>query len=254
MDKLLEPYLIALTTTTCTAGSAALAWGTFAPGSRLWGRITTHGPRTDPPRIALTFDDGPTPGYTDQILNVLAELKVPATFFAIGANARKHPALIRQIDGAGHLIGNHSYDHPHYGFLRGPGYWRQQLHRTNEVLYDLTGKRPAFFRPPLGFKTWATLSAARRMGLRPVTWSRRGLDGVSTTPERILGRLSSRIGAGDIIALHDGIGPNGRDRPPATVAALGPLVAALRARGLRCVRLDELLDAPPRALEPLKRP
>src|SRR5437016_2530000 len=84
-------------------------WGTPFPSGWLWGKVISRGTKDGPPRIALTFDDGPTPGGTDRILDLLAELKAPATFFVIGQNVEGYPDLLRRIDAEGHLIGNHTF-------------------------------------------------------------------------------------------------------------------------------------------------
>src|SRR5438552_3460310 len=97
------------------SSALAMTWGTFVPSGWLWGEVISRGTIQGPPRVALTFDDGPTPGGTDRILDLLAELKAPSTFFVIGQNVERHPDLLRRIDAEGHLIGNHTFDHHHWG-------------------------------------------------------------------------------------------------------------------------------------------
>jgi peptidoglycan/xylan/chitin deacetylase (PgdA/CDA1 family) len=227
------------------AATAAISYPTFWPGSRLWGPVVSSGATSGPPRVALTFDDGPLPGATDQILDVLEELNVRATFFVIGKVAERNARLLLRIHEEGHIIGNHSFDHVGLGFLHGEDFWREQIERTDGVIERVIGLRPRLFRPPLGIKTWLTARAARTHTV--VTWNRRGMDGIATRPQRILSRVIPRARGGDIIALHDGVSPQSRRDPMVTVEAVRPLIAGLRDRGIEPVRLDELA-----ALEPYR--
>jgi peptidoglycan/xylan/chitin deacetylase (PgdA/CDA1 family) len=195
-------------------------------------------------KVALTFDDGPTPGTSDAVLDLLGEMNVKAAFFVVGVNARQHPELLRRIHDEGHLIGNHTLDHSHYTVFGRLKYWKNQIRAADDVVESAVGIRPALFRPPMGVRTWHTARAARELGHTVVTWSRRGVDGFPTRSERIVKRLSSATG-GEILLLHDGVEPHSpyRDRT-ATVAALRPLIDQLRLRGLTPVRLDELIGVP----------
>jgi len=234
--------MIAMCSSALVAGAGALAtYATLAPRSQLWCRLVSRGP-TDQRRVALTFDDGPVPNATDRVLEILANAKVKATFFVIGSNVEKAPQLLRRIDEQGHLIGNHSYEHLHWGFARGRGYWAKELARTDEAIHRIIGRRPTLFRPPMGIKTWRIASAARRNGQPIITWSIKARDGVVTTADEIVSRVTARVAAGDIIALHDGIDPHRPRDPQPTIDALPRLIAELRARDLEPVRLDELLS------------
>jgi peptidoglycan/xylan/chitin deacetylase (PgdA/CDA1 family) len=235
-----------------TAAGGAVAFGALAamaiaPRCGAFGRIVYRGPRGEraaPRRIALTFDDGPTADSTDRILDALREHKVPAIFFVIGSNAEREPAMLQRMHDEGHIVGNHSFDHWHYGFVGTRRYWERQISRTDEIVERAIGHRPAFFRPPMGVKTWAIAHAARRLGHTVVTWSRRAMDGVHTTPQRICERVATRATDGDVVVLHDGVEPcahgRGRDQS-ATVRALPLLLSSLRQRGLEIVRLDQLI-------------
>lgn len=231
----------------CASVVAGAAYGTLAPRSALWAPVIWHGNRAGPARIALTFDDGPSPEWTPAVLDALAGLGVRAAFFVIGASAARHPALLRRIDAEGHIIGNHSFDHHHFGVLRCGRYWRDQLDRTDEVIRAETGRLATYFRPPMGFKTPHLARAARRRGQYLVAWTRRALDGVPTTDSEILRRLAGPTRPGDILAMHDGVEPRGWRNAGATVRAIVPLVRALRERGISPVRLDEIIGPGPYA-------
>ena len=224
-----------------SALAGAFAHGTFVPSSRLWGRVISRGPDTRG-AVALTFDDGPTPGGTDRVLDALGETRVRAAFFVIGRNALRWPGLVARMHAEGHVVANHTLDHAHFGLFRRQAYWRRQIDETDAIVRDIIGVRPALFRPPVGIKTWRTMRVAASSGHRVVTWSRRAFDGLGTSAGGIIARLGHGSRAGDILLLHDGAEPlsQGRDRS-ATVAAIRPLVEGLRSRGLEPVRLDELL-------------
>lgn len=189
---------------------------------------------------ALTFDDGPCPGSTDAILAELDAMGVRATFFVIGQFAKREPELVRALSSAGHVVANHSFDHSHYGMFRGGMYWRDQLVRADDAVERAIGRRPRLFRPPMGFRSRYLAAATRETGHTVVTWTRRGLDGISTTPAAIVERVAQSQ-AGDIIALHDGVEPKSRRDASATVRAVRPACEALLARGIELVTLDKLL-------------
>ncbi|HWE97280.1 MAG TPA: polysaccharide deacetylase family protein [Tepidisphaeraceae bacterium] len=227
--------------------------GTFIPQSRLFGPVIARGRADGPARVALTFDDGPTAGATDRVLDTLGELGVKGAFFVVGRNVEREPRLTERMAAEGHLVGNHSYDHFRMGMFGLGRFWDEQIVRTDAAIEGATGLRPVLFRPPMGQKTPFIMAAAARGGHAVVTWNRGALDGMTTTPQRILERVVPRSRAGDIILLHDGVEPHSRRNPAASVAAVKPLIAALRDRGLEPVRLDALTglrpyrDAPERS-------
>lgn len=236
------------TVTLAAAGLAAFgAYSIFAPGSQVFGPVVSRAPRGGARGVAITFDDGPCPGTTEPILDALEGAGVRAAFFLIGANAQRWPALVRRIDAAGHMIGNHSYEHSWLGPFRWRRYWHDQLVRTDGAIADAIGRRPRLFRPPMGIKTTLVAAAARSTGHTVVTWTRRAFDGVPTTPPRILARLVPRAQAGEILLLHDGTEPRGRHDRSATVGAMRPLLTGLRERGLDVQRLDHLIGLEPYA-------
>ena len=227
------------------AAAAVLANGTFAPASNFWGPVLSRAPFGDGRGVALTFDDGPTPGATDRTLDVLGELQVKAAFFVVGRNARRHPKLLERIHAEGHLVGNHTLDHSHFGLFGRTGYWKNQVAEADETIRQIIGRRPALFRPPMGIKTWHVTEAAAAAGHTVVTWTRRAFDGVATSSDRIVRRLAPSSEAGDILLLHDGLEPNAvRRDTSATVAALRPLIEQLRHRGLEPRPLDAMLALP----------
>lgn len=222
---------------------AGLTYATVAPRCTFWGPTISQGPGGSR-KIALTFDDGPTPGTTDRVLDILAAHDARATFFVIGVNCQQHPELLHRIHAEGHQLANHSFNHAHFGVCRNQQYWEREIRRTDELIEEAIGARPAMFRPPMGIKTWHTTRAARNCDHALVTWSRRAMDGLATSSERILRRLED-LRDGDIVLLHDGVEPHAPhpDRS-ATLGAVDPLLRQMRQRGLSPARLDELLGLP----------
>ncbi len=197
--------------------------------------------------VAFTFDDGPDPMFTPQVLERLAAHGAKATFFVVGARAEQFPDLVRRTIREGHELGSHSYGHGllfHFSRARAMA---REIQRGIDVVKELTGKSPRFFRPPQGLRVPTLRDALGMLNSPPicVTWSARGLDTLRSSPSAIVKRLAPAIQDGAIITLHDGGGLGGsRDRAP-TVLALEELLLLAKARGLRCVRLDELLAAAP---------
>ena len=170
-----------------------------------------------PPRVALTFDDGPWPDSTQQVLAILGRMGVRATFFDVGYLARDHPDLVRRELDAGMVVGNHSWDHPITPPFRDLPHPRitSEIRRTNTEL-DSIGVKPQLFRPPGGSYSPWVLKEAARQGVRVVLWSVDPRDWKpGTKARRIVHSVLSHVRPGSIILLHDG----GGDRS-ATVTAL----------------------------------
>jgi peptidoglycan-N-acetylglucosamine deacetylase len=194
------------------AAGLGLVWGGFAyasmwPGSRLFGSAITA-PRR-PGELALTFDDGPNPAWTPQLLEILAGHNVSATFFMVGKFAEAEPALVRRVAQAGHLIGNHSWNHPNLA-VTGDARIYEELKRTSDALEQIIGSPVRFFRPPFGARRPEVFRVARSLGLAPVLWNAMTNDWEEPSPERITESLSRRIdrltrsGRAVNIVLHDG--------------------------------------------------
>lgn len=221
-----------------------LTYAIMHPRSQFFAPVVDRLPAAD--AVALTFDDGPDPVVTPQILDVLCAHGARATFFVLGERAARYPDVIRRIQREGHAIGTHTQHHRIRFHFSGPRGVQREIDAAIAVVDGILGTRPALFRPPQGLRTPLFGSAWRRMhGLVCVTWTARGLDSFSTTAAAITTRIVPRLVPGAIIALHDGTGlGGGSDRRP-TVAALATILAACHARGLSCVALDAATLAAP---------
>lgn len=227
-----------------TVGGTYIAWQAIHPAGTLFGPVYCHGDRGGN-GYALTFDDGPSSGQTDRVLDELGETGVKAAFFVIGQNVRRWPALVERMHREGHLVGNHSFDHARHGSCRLTRYWDRQVAETDRAIADVIGRRPAMFRPPLGVKSPYINGAAMRAKQAVVTWTQRSRDGVpATTVETILGRLVGPTRGGDVLLLHDGTEPGRTRDASATVSCIKPLVKQLRDKGLEPQPLDVLLNLP----------
>jgi peptidoglycan/xylan/chitin deacetylase (PgdA/CDA1 family) len=179
-----------------------------------------------PLTVALTFDDGPWPGTTEQILAVLARLHAPATFFVVGRQVERYPALLRRELAAGMAVGTHSYSHPQPFNRLSKQRMRDEIARGGRTLERL-GVRPVGFRPPGGGASAAVVAAAEALGHRTVLWMVDTDDWqAGATPDQIVARVLSAVRPGAIVLLHDGGGNRA-----ATVAALPAIIDGLRRLG-----------------------
>jgi len=192
---------------------------------------------TGAPLAALSFDDGPDPVYTPQILDILARHEARATFFLIGANARRHPELVARIRGLGHEVGNHT-DTGGATALMSMQRFSESLMRAEATL-GLTDARPRLFRPGGGWIRPAQLDLAIQRGYTCVLGSAYAYDPKRPPAGYIRWAITKNLGPGTIVVLHDA----GGDRSN-TVAALPGILAAGRARGLRFVTVSDLMTAP----------
>lgn len=207
------------------AGPAGIA---YSPAAALIG---VHRRLRSPGTVALTFDDGPQPGATEHFLELLARLEVRATFFLVGEQVQRFPALARQIHLAGHEIGNHGYRHRNH-FFRSPWEILTDCRRGAAVISDVIGQRPQLFRPPQGVVTAATRLAAYREGSALVLWTGWGRD---WRPEATVASIRNdalrRVGEGSILLLHDADYYRARSWH-ATFQAVPQITDELRRRGL----------------------
>jgi chitin deacetylase len=189
--------------------------------------------------IALTFDDGPTPSATDEILRVLEEKSVKATFFVIGAELERNLAAGRKLVAAGHELGNHSYAHDRM-LLVTPDFVRQEVEKTDRLIREAGYGGEINFRPPFGKKLLALPYYLSKTGRKTITWDVEPDSNpeIARDSTRIIEHTRSRVRPGSIILLHV-MYPN---RQP-SLRAVGGLIESLRREGYRFVTVSELLAA-----------
>jgi peptidoglycan-N-acetylglucosamine deacetylase len=196
-------------------------------------------------RVALTFDDGPLEGATEAILDILKSHKARATFFVIGEQCERWPGIVERMAREGHLVANHTWSHSRYSMLRGRWYWRSEIERTDAIIRSIVGRTPAWFRPPMGVRTPINMGAVRRTDHACIMWTRRAMDGVETTADRIVDRLSHDLCDGSVLLLHDGRERASRRDPRPTIEALPRVIQMIEGRQLRVAPLDEMLGLAP---------
>lgn len=187
------------------------------------------GEMEDNKKIAITFDDGPHPYYTEQLLNGLKERGVKATFFVTGMHAEQYPELIRRMSEEGHLIGNHTYSHMQLSSSNSEAF-KEELVRTNETIEQLTGQEVQYVRPPYG--TWDK-KFEKELNMFPVLWTVDPLDWCSDNVSGIVKKVTTKVKENSIILLHD--------EYKSTVTAALQIVDELMEEGYEFVTVDELL-------------
>jgi peptidoglycan/xylan/chitin deacetylase (PgdA/CDA1 family) len=215
-------------------GGAAAAWVWPAPLPLVPGLAERLGVPCRLPRsrgVALTFDDGPHPQGTPAVLEALAGARALATFYLVGEQVVRWPALAGEIAAAGHEIGLHGYHH-RLLLRRTVGALETDLDRALDVIAAATGRRPTSYRPPYGVFSSGALRLVRRRGWSPLLWSRWGRDwGRRETPAAISRRATDRLGAGDVVLLHDADHYSAPDSWRRTVGALPTVIGAVEALG-----------------------
>ena len=208
-------------------------------------RSTLLGPNITrvPPRcrggtgIVLTFDDGPDPEVTPQVLALLDQYHAKASFFCIGERAAAFPHIVAEIVRHGHSVENHSNGHPIGFACYSIGALRREIDRAQVTLTRIAGTAPAFFRAPFGIRSPLLAPALVVIPLCYVSWTRRGYDRASRCPEAILRRLTRGLAAGDILVLHDRAASRTAAGRPVVLDLLPPLLQHIEAAGLRVLSL-----------------
>ena len=180
-------------------------------------------------KVALTFDDGPHPSYTEQLLDGLKKRGVKATFFVTGEHASLHPDIIERMGEEGHLIGNHTYSHMQLNAGNMEEY-KNELIKTNEVIEAITGEDVLYVRPPYG--AWDK-NLETELNMFPVFWSMDPLDWCSTNVSAITSKVVNKVGENDIILMHDYF--------ETSVTAALAVVDELLDEGYTFVTVDEIM-------------
>lgn len=180
-------------------------------------------------KIALTFDDGPHPYYTEQLLDGLKARGIHVTFFVTGEHAQLHPEVIKRMQEEGHLIGNHTYSHIQLKDSNREEF-KQELIKTNEIIKEITGEEVMFVRPPYG--TWDK-AFEQELNMFPVLWSVDSLDWCSSNVDCIVKKVEDNTEENDIILMHDYY--------ESSVTAALEIVDEFLEKGYEFVTVDEML-------------
>ena len=222
--------------------AALLYYACSVPSSQILGPALVRGPAGGG-RVALTFDDGPAAPYTEQILDILRQHNVPATFFVCGKNVERFPDIVRRIQAEKHTVANHTYSHP-FLYLKSRARMAEEIDRTQAAVERLTGARPTLFRPPYGVRWFGIFGVLDERGMRLVQWSDASFDWKEgSLPADIARSALQKLRAGSVILMHDGREPRRPDQvdASATVAALPAIIEGVAKAGLRFVSIEEFL-------------
>nr|WP_225225730.1 polysaccharide deacetylase family protein [Komarekiella delphini-convector] len=191
----------------------------------------THGQKV----IALTFDDGPWPETTDQVLDILKANNIKGTFFVVGQNLKNYPELGKRIVIEGHVIANHTWHHWYHFF--NPQAAAFEIERTTDLIYQVTGAKTTLFRPPGGMLHNGLAAYAKNKKYTVVMWSADSIDYKLPTVPNLIKNVIKDSKPGGIVLMHDGGGNRSR-----TVQALPEIVSTFRKQGYRFVTIPELLE------------
>jgi peptidoglycan-N-acetylglucosamine deacetylase len=210
-----------------------LTYGSCVLSAQFYLEVKFKGPEGSN-AIAITFDDGPHPGETEKLLDILSLHQVSAAFFCVGHRVTEHPGLVRRMHAAGHLLGNHSYWHGHFFDLQRTKQIERELRDTSAAIQKTIRMWPIFFRPPYGVINPMVAKAIVQGRYKAVGWSIRSFDLQLKNNDTLLRRVTKSLKGGDVILFHD--------RSQATLAILPAFFEHTSRLGLKIVRLDELLN------------
>jgi len=192
--------------------------------------------KTNEKWIALSFDDGPAE-LTNTVLDILKANQAEAAFFLIGKKIPGNDALLKRMVQEGHIIGNHSFSHHPLFDLFGSGKMLNDMTAMNQLVKNITGLTPRFFRPPYGVTNPNLKKAVMSGGFISIGWSIRSYDTVIKNPRRLVSKILSGLKPGAILLLHD--------TSETTVAILPKLLKAIQQKGFQIVRLDKMVNLNP---------
>ncbi len=213
----------------------------FSSTSQFFGVVRYRADVGTAKNIALSFDDGPNEPYTSELLDVLRDNEIKATFFIVGQNALRHPETVKRAFSEGHIIGNHSYKHSIFAPIMSPDFV-EEIKKTQKILESLIGKRPALFRPPWFFRQRAMLKTARDNGLATVTGTFGSrFEPMGINSQKIISDTIKKAKPGMILVFHDGYDNKGARRRE-TVDAIKKIIPVLSGMGYSFVTVPEILN------------
>ncbi|GGD75473.1 polysaccharide deacetylase family protein [Paenibacillus nasutitermitis] len=188
--------------------------------------------------MALTFDDGPDPVQTLEILDLLKQYDAKCTFFVVGKRVKQYPDIMKRVSAEGHEIANHTYSHAYFRIPSSGRQVREEIERTENEIFKLIGRKSVLFRPPGGVYDDTIVKVSNQMGLVPIMWSwhQDTRDWSRPGVQRIRNKVLENARNGDIVLFHDHV--QGKTQ---TTAALKVILPELKARGYRFITVSELM-------------
>lgn len=176
----------------------------FLPQGHWAGHYEDNG---EHPRLYLTYDDGPHPDTTPQLIELLAKENISATFFLIGEHVQKYPELVKQLADAGHVIANHTQHHEFMPMLTNRRI-ETEIEQANQAIFEACGQKPGLFRAPYGVLDARVADCLKEHGMHPVYWSCVSEDWLPLGPNRVVSRITHKVHDGALIVLHEKWFPN----------------------------------------------
>ena len=192
--------------------------------------------------VALTFDDGPSAKYTPQILDILKEMKVKATFFVIGRNVVLYPEIVWREVSEGHALGNHSWSHPFMAPIESKKRLSLEITKTDTAIYNAAGTHVSLFRPPHGWCPPWMADIIGEMGYDIINWTEDPHDWKHPKANIIIKRVEGCMGRSAIVLLHDGLELKNDPDQENTVQALREIIADFKADGYQFVTVTQLIE------------
>lgn len=199
--------------------------------------------KTDEKKVALTFDDGPSPEWTPKVLDELNKANIKATFFLVGYHVQKYPEIARRIVDEGHTIGNHGYAHSVL-FYYTPAEIEEEIKYTEQVIRDITGYTTKLFRPPKAWLQNTIKHKIKSMGYAIILWSLNSKDWVNFNHKNIVKYIAKKVRNGDILLFHDSGNVFSREGGvrTQTVKSVTLLARTLKKKGYEFVSVEELIN------------
>jgi peptidoglycan/xylan/chitin deacetylase (PgdA/CDA1 family) len=238
-----NPHLWPWSLGAVVANHGAITFAGLWPRSSLLGPNWTRLPPAVVARkaVAITIDDGPDSATTFRVLDLLDAAGAKATFFCIGRKIESFRALTREIVDRGHAIENHSYRHTNYFSLLGPRRMAAELARAQDVIAEVTGTTPRFFRAPAGLRNPFLNPLLQKYDLRLASWTRRGFDTVNGNADVVFRRVTRNLASGDILLLHDGNAAKTASGAPVIYEVLPRMLRELATHGLQPIVMRDAL-------------
>jgi peptidoglycan/xylan/chitin deacetylase (PgdA/CDA1 family) len=218
--------------------SLVVFYGCYYIGSNFFIKVICSAD-TERKEIAISFDDGPATSYTPDILRLLKQDTIKATFFCIGNRIAGNENILRQIIDEGHIVGNHSFSHHFWFDMFSSAKMLEDMRKMDHEMEKVTGMQPKLFRPPYGVTNPNLKKAILRGGYTPVGWSVRSMDTVIKDEKKLLDKIKGAIRPGAVFLFHD--------TSKTTVNVLPAFIQEVKNRGYQVVPLDKLLHLTPYA-------
>ncbi len=210
---------------------STMVWGRYGRADNVYSQVST-----EEKVVALTFDDGPHPKYTEEILDILKEYDIKATFFVIGKNVQYNEDIFKRCASEGHEIGNHTFTHAKADKCSYSGL-KDEIEKTENVIFQFSGRHTKVFRPPTGLCDEKCVALSNELGFKTIVWNIDTKDWMHTSSDKIVSNVLSSVKNGAIILFHDYI-----DSPSPTPEALRRIIPKLIANGYSFMTVSELLE------------